>query len=116
MEYFSNILKEFNSRQKILVLVLLLLFTSVTAIITTYYTSGYNSCNDIVKENRELLEDYIIISKLIREKQKPNYPIMDSLGITTPKDDKDLPRSSSPQYQEIDVMDSILHISDRHIK
>jgi hypothetical protein len=97
------------------VLVLLLLFTSVTAIITTYYTSGYNSCNDIVKENRELLEDYIVISKLIREKQKPNYPMVDSACVR-PSNDNDLPKSSSPSYQETDMMDSILHITDRHIK
>jgi len=116
MKYFSNILKEFNSRQKILVLVLLLLFTSVTAIITTYYTSGYNSCNDIVKENRELLEDYILISKLIREKQNLDYPLVESSGMTELKDSGYLPRSSSSDYQEIDMVDSILHISDRHIK
>jgi hypothetical protein len=118
MEYFSNILKEFNSKQKLFVLVLLLLFTSTTAIITTYYNSGYNSCKEIVKENRELLEDYILISKLIRdEEKKKHYPlIMDSMSVTESRDDRNLPRASSPEYEEVNLMDSILHITDRHLK
>lgn len=70
MENFTNILKQFTAKQRIFVLVLLLVFTSLTSVLTTYLTSDYNSCNSIVKENRELLEDYILISQLVREQQR----------------------------------------------
>jgi len=112
MEFFTNILKEFNSKQKLFVLILLLVFTSVTSIITTYLTSDYNSCSEIVKENKELLQDYITISKMIRDKDGDGSTgqFIDS-GVIDNE-----PRSGNPFYTDQDIMDSIKRIANSHIK
>jgi hypothetical protein len=110
MEYISNILKEFNSKQKLFVLVLLLIFTSITSILTTYLTSDYNSCSVIIEENKALLEDYVVITKMIREQQIAQ--MVDSAAIAEANE----PRSGNPQYTYMDLMDSVLLISEKHIK
>ena len=116
MEYISNILKEFNSKQKLFVLVLLLVFTSVTSIVTTYLTSDYNSCSAIIQENKALLQDYVVITKMIREQQmgqmKTESQIVDSAAIAEANE----PRSGNPEYTYMDLMDSVLLISQKHIK
>lgn len=116
MEYFSNILKEFNSKQKIFVLILLLVFTSVTSILTTYFTSDYNSCSAIVEENKSLLEDYVVITKMIREQQmgqmRTSSQMMDSAAMVEANE----PRSVNPEYTYMDLMDSVLSITQSHIK
>ena len=124
MEFITNILKEFNSKQKLFVLVLLLVFTSLTSIITTYLTSDYNSCSEIVKENKELLQDYIIISKLVRGRgnnggngatgQFTDSSVIDDRPSSSPTDDE--PRSSNPFSTNEDIMDSIKMIANRHLK
>jgi hypothetical protein len=112
MENFTNILKQFSSGQRILVLILLLVFTSITSVVTTYLTSDYNSCGEIVKENRELLQDYVLISQMIREQQMP--PAESTMILDT------MPRSSSPvtiiEVQDNGMLDSILAITEKHIK
>lgn len=118
MENFTNILKQFTMKQRIFVLVLLLLFTSVTSIVTTYLSSDYNSCNDIVKENRELLQDYILISQMIREQQMPrtessNMQMTQILVDSASVDESRVISRSAPKDP---ILDSILHISDKHIK
>lgn len=114
MEFITNILKEFNSKQKLFVLLLLLVFTSVTSIITTYLTSDYNSCSEIVKENRELLQDYIVISKLVRGRGHN-----DDNGATGQFTDTcviDNGPIRIPFSSDQDVMDSIKMIAYRHLK
>jgi len=112
MENFTNILKQFTSGQRIFVLILLLVFTSLTSVVTTYLTSDYNSCGKIVKENRELLQDYILISQMIREQQIP--PVQSTMILDT------MPMTSSPitiiEVQDNGMLDSILAITEKHIK
>ena len=118
MENFTNILKQFTVKQRIIVLVLLLLFTSVTSIVTTYLSSDYNSCNDIVKENRELLQDYILISQMIREQQMPRTESSDlrMTQILLDSASVDESRVISRSAPKDPILDSILNISDSHIK
>ena len=127
MEFITNILKEFNSKQKLFVLLLLLVFTSLTSIVTTYLTSDYNSCSEIVKENRELLQDYIVISKLVRGRghngdngdngatgQFVDSGVIDDRPSSSATDDE--PRSINPFSTDEDIMDSIKMIANRHLK
>jgi hypothetical protein len=109
MREFVNIINQFNVRQRMSVLILLLFFTSTTFIVTTFYKSGYNDCREIIDENRQLLRDYIIISKLIRESRVVEESYVDSSAVFTesPKD------FIIPE--EYYVMDSILTITESHI-
>ena len=117
MNYLSEILKQFNSKQKVFILVILLFFTSITSILTNYLTSDYNSCEKIVKENRELLEDYIKISSLI----KKQYEVIDE---QPPQTESPAPSDSSTNVIKTDenptiqpnMMDSIMFIVEKHVK
>ena len=109
MREFVNIIKQFNVRQRMSVLILLLFFTSVTFIVTTFFKSGYSDCREIIKENRELLKDYITISKLIRESRVVEESYVDSTASFT---------ESSKDFvipNDYYIMDSILTITDSHI-
>ena len=110
MREFVNIIKQFNVRQRMSVLILLLFFTSTTFIVTTFYKSGYNDCRELIEENRQLLKDYIIISKLIRESRVVEESYVDSTSSFTesPKD------FIIPE--EYYLMDSILIITESHLK
>ena len=115
MNYFADILKQFNSKQKVFILVILLFFTSITSIITNYLTSDYNSCEKIVKENRELLEDYIKISNLI----KKQYDVLDEELAKVESSQTDSSIFVNPVVETTvqDVtMDSIMKIVSRHTK
>jgi len=115
MNYFADILKQFNPKQKVFILVILLFFTSITSIITNYLTSDYNSCEKIVKENRELLEDYIKISNLI----KKQYDVLDEESAKVESSQTDSSIFVNPVVETTvqDVtMDSIMKIVSRHTK
>ena len=103
MDFIANILKQFNSKQRMFILILLLVFTSMTSIITSYLSSGYNGCEPLIKQNQELLNDYIQISKLVVKQQT---------SMTDSTVDNSLPKSSP----SISPMDSIMKIVNKHIK
>lgn len=115
MNYFADILKQFNSKQKVFILVILLFFTSITSIITNYLTSDYNSCEKIVRENRELLEDYIVISNLLKKQYVVSQ--VDSMATESPQPDSSIIVIDEPEKTVQDVtMDSIMKIVSRHAK
>ena len=92
-----------------------MVFTSLTSIVTTYLTSDYNSCSEIVKENRELLQDYIVISKLVRGRgHNGNNGATEQFVDSCVTDNE--PRSSNPFSTDEDIMDSIKMIAYRHLK
>jgi hypothetical protein len=108
MREFVNIIKQFNVRQRMSVLILLLFFSSTTFIVTTFFKSGYSDCREIIKENRELLKDYITISKLIRESRVVEESYVDSTSLTESSKDFIIP-------EDYYVMDSILTITESHL-
>lgn len=108
MKEFVNIIRQFNVRQRMSVLILLLFFTSTTFIVTTFFKSGYNDCREIIEENRQLLKDYIIISKLIRESRVVEESYSDSSAYT----EAYLDFTKSNDYH---LMDSILTITESHL-
>lgn len=109
-ENLSSILKQFTSKQRLFVLIIILFFVSLTSIVTAYLTSDYNKCSDIVKENRELIEDYIKISKMIRESQIPPTETGNMLDSSSVISEEETIETSNP------VMDSILILSEKHLK
>lgn len=109
MREFVNIIKQFNVRQRMSVLILLLFFSSTTFVITTFFKSGYSDCRELIEENRQLLKDYIIISKLIRESRVVEESYLDSTASFT-ESSKDF--TTPDEYY---VMDSILTITESHI-
>lgn len=65
MKWFSDILKEFNPKQRLIVLLILLVFSSLTMITTSYLKT--DTCRELVNENIQLQNDIVYISGLIRE-------------------------------------------------
>jgi hypothetical protein len=108
MREFVNIIKQFNVRQRMSVLILLLFFSSTTFIVTTFFKSGYSDCREIIEENRQLLQDYIIISKLIRESRVVEESFVDSSYSAESSKDFIIP-------DDYYVMDSILTITESHL-
>lgn len=109
MREFVNIIKQFNVRQRMSVLILLLFFTSTTFVVTTFFKSGYSDCRELIEENRQLLKDYIIISKLIRESRVVEESYVDSTtSFTESSKDFVIPN-------DYYVMDSILTITESHL-
>jgi hypothetical protein len=108
MKEFVNIIKQFNVRQRMSVLILLLFFSSTTFIVTTFFKSGYSDCREIIEENRQLLKDYIVISKLIRESRVVEESYVDSSYLNESSKDFIIP-------QDYYVMDSILTITESHL-
>jgi len=64
MKYFSEILEQFTTEQKIFVLILLLVFSSGTLLVTQYLKNS--DCRPLI-ENQKLIEDFTKVSSMVRE-------------------------------------------------
>lgn len=85
MKYFSNVLSQFTSQQRLLVLIVLLVFTSGTYILSTLLKQ--DDCKMLIDENLELQNDLVTISRMVRELRKAelninNYVVRDTVFIT----------------------------------
>lgn len=85
MKYFSNILSQFTSQQRLLVLIVLLVFTSGTYLLSTLLKQ--DDCKMLIDENLELQNDLVTISRMVRELRKTelninNYVVRDTVFIT----------------------------------
>lgn len=85
MKYFSNILSQFTSQQRLLVLIVLLVFTSGTYLLSTLLKQ--DDCKMLIDENLELQNDLVTISRMVRELRKAelninNYVVRDTVFIT----------------------------------
>lgn len=63
MEKFSEILKQFNSKQRIFVLILLLIFSSGTYLVTNYFK--VDDCKPVIEKNKELINYIVQIQDMI---------------------------------------------------
>ena len=128
MKYFVEILKQFTMKQRIFVLVLLLFFSSLTYITTTYLKSGYNSCEELIKLNQKYVRDFVTISDMIRRQRMNELGLGDEnlldSGVQVPtsgrnpasESESSPPSSSSPQtYNEV-LLDSILSVTETNLK
>jgi hypothetical protein len=64
MKHFVNILREFSSAQRLVVLILLLSFTTFGAITMQYLRT--DDCRPLREENLQMQEDFIRISRILR--------------------------------------------------
>jgi hypothetical protein len=136
MKYIKQILEEFSPKQRLVVLIILLAFMSLTCIITTYLKSETNQCTDLIKENRELLKDLADATDFARKNLSSNInaPIetrisgKKSAPVTRPDtidpaammdpvmmvmNDKQL--SPTKVFKE-NLVDSLVKITSRHAK
>lgn len=64
-KYFADIIGKFGHRQRVFVLVVLLVFSSGTYLLGTYLKQ--DDCSDLRRENLDLHRDFIAISAMIRD-------------------------------------------------
>jgi hypothetical protein len=84
MKYFYNILSQFTGQQRLLVLIMLLVFTSGTYLTSTLLKQ--DDCKMLIDENLELQNDLVTISRMVRELRKSelninNYVVRDTVFI-----------------------------------
>jgi hypothetical protein len=85
MRYFSTILSQFTTQQRLLVLLILLVFTSGTYLISTFMKK--DDCKNLIDENIELQNDLVTISRMVRELRKVelntvNYVTRDTVFVS----------------------------------
>ena len=101
MKYFVDILKQFTPAQRLIVLVLLLSFTT-GGVLTSQYLKT-DDCRPLIQENLKMQEDFVKIVELLRkERLRDNTIQLDSVVVS-----KD---------EEPTTMDQILDIAQSHKK
>lgn len=106
MKYFVDILKQFTPAQRLIVLVLLLSF-STGAVLTSQYLKT-DDCRPLIEENLKMQDDFVKIAELLRqERLKDNTVQLDTMAIPVDKE---------PVQEETDMMDQILKIAESHKK
>ena len=112
MKYFVNILKQFTQAQRLIVLILLLSFTTGSYLISQYLKT--DDCKPIVDENIKMHEDFAKISAMLRAERMINERVVSD---SMPAGDSEpigggviqLPTDNS-------LMDSILNIAESNNK
>ena len=110
MKYFSEILKEFSSQQRFVVLFLLLFFTCGTVIISQYLK--FDDCRELYEQNIKMQKDIITISYILN---KPTLGRMKNQldSSLVPFDNQKMQLLSSPDENEIKI-DSVLKILNNY--
>lgn len=65
MKEIASILKQFNVKQRLFVLTLMLFFITIGACVTAYFKS--TGCEPLIEQNKELVQNLITIEKTILE-------------------------------------------------
>ncbi len=91
MKYFVGILKQFTQSQKLIVLILLLTFTSGSVLISQYLKT--DDCRPIIDENLKMQEDFAKILSMLREQRMASanemkVEIQDTIKVTEYPDGK----------------------------
>lgn len=110
---FSDVLKQFTPTQRLIVLVLLLSFTSGSLLLSQYLKT--DDCRPIIEENIRMHQDFAKISAMLRnqvnsterETVAPASSSADSSVLSPPVQIKD---------ESSVAMDEILKIADSHNK
>lgn len=125
MKYFSEILEQFTTGQKVFVLILLLVFTSGTYITSIYFRN--DNCKELINENKALLDDFVKVSGMVRNLKMQSLhatyspaPLMKMAEEASPSSSDTiflLSASSSINLEFPDediILDEILDIADSH--
>jgi len=132
-KYFADIIGKFGHRQRVFVLVVLLVFSSGTYLLGTYLKQ--DDCSDLRRENIDLHRDFIAISQMIRQERARKQEhathveeaeeavveeavIQDTIWIEEPIEAVEDTVSTDTTFTIIDipdeVLDNILRISESH--
>ena len=108
MKYFVDILKQFTPAQRLLVLVLLLSFTTGGVLTSQYFKT--DDCRPIIEENLKMQNDFVKILEILRaERLKDNQIMLDTVMLP----------DYTPEPTVIvrpDMMDEISKIAEVHAK
>ncbi len=106
MKYFVNILKQFTQAQRLIVLILLLSFSTGGVLISQYLKT--DDCRPLIEENLKMQNDFARISAMLRaERLKENQIQSDT--IVNEGEVTQLPDNSSNE-----IMNEILKIAEQH--
>lgn len=127
-KYFADIIGKFGPRQRVFVLVVLLVFSSGTYLLGTHLKQ--DDCSDLRQENIDLHKDFIAISAMIRDLRahmtasqeeaivdEPEIVSTDTIVIIEPVVDTTwVDTTVSFNFDHIDqrMLDNILRISESH--
>lgn len=115
MKYFTSILSQFNSKQRIIVLILLLVFSSGTFLAAQWMKQ--DDCSQMRQELIQMNRDFVEIATIINRKQ--NEPVLDSAIAPFLIDDtivhKKLLPVPIPIQDNTQELDEILAISSKWI-
>jgi hypothetical protein len=111
MKYFVDILKQFTQTQRLIVLILLLSFTTGSILISQYFKT--DDCRSLIDENLKMHEDFAKISSMLREERmKPEAIMLDTIAAPTEE-----PKAGSVIIvEEPNTMDEILKIAESYTK
>jgi len=106
MKYFVDILKQFTPAQRLIVLVLLLSFTTGAVLASQYLKT--DDCRPLIEENLKMQDDFVKIVELLRKERLRDTLIQsDTVAVLT--DEK-------PVQVESTMMNRILEIAESHKK
>lgn len=113
MKYFVNILKQFTQAQRLIVLILLLSFTTGSYILSQYLKT--DDCRVLIDENLKMHEDFAKISAMLRaERLKEQRVVLDTIMSAGSSDE---PTGGGViQLPDNTLMDSILNIAESNTK
>lgn len=114
MKYFVDILKQFTPAQRLVVLVLLLFFTSVTFLLPQYFKT--DDCRPIIEENLKMHQDFVKISAMLRNQRTVEEKIiLDTVSTgRVPASEEKIIHIEDNQSGE--VMNEILKIAESNNK
>ena len=111
MKYFVDILKQFTVKQRLIVLVLLLSFTTTGVLLPQYFKT--DDCRPYIEENFKMHEDFAKISKMLREERmKASAVMVDTVLIGG----NPVGGSAPIVVNNFELMDSVLNIAESHEK
>jgi len=105
---FERILKQFTSSQRMIVLVLLLAFTSGSILLSQYLKT--DDCRPLIEENMRMHQDFAKISAMLRGQTLNGEEASGELASDSPASSSEIEKESSA------VIDSVLFIADSHNK
>lgn len=113
MKYFVDILKQFTQTQRLIVLVLLLSFTTGSVLVSQYLKT--DDCRVLIDENLKMHEDFVKISAMLREaRMVTQETLLDTVKIV--QIDGGVKPESHPMVIEDNspIMDQIYKIAESH--
>ncbi len=113
MKYFVDILKQFTQTQRLIVLILLLSFTTGGVLFSQYLKT--DDCRALVEENLKMHSDFVKISEILRtQRLKDTEVILDSVIVPGKEENDEVTQVSDSGSSEL--MNEILKIAESNKK